>query len=169
MKYQGTSIGDLHLTLIPARVFTSPELQRNVPCNDIRGGLREVYWRLKGDKVPGGGKWGQPSLSFLCEQSKSWQLSLSGAHLCPGSDYCSTGWERLFFFLVKRALRVNKFDKGVHTVEFKVSWVGWRVGWEGAVEQHKWSKPFRAAVSSKLSLIHDITWAKSSCCHYFLL
>lgn len=61
------------------------------------------------------------------------------------------------FSLVKRALRVNKFDKGVHTVEFKVPWAGWRVGWEGVVEQRKWSKPFRAAVSSKQNLIHDIT------------
>lgn len=49
---------------------------------------------------------------------------------------------------------------------------GWRVGWEGVVEEHKWSKPFRAAVSLKLippSLILHITWAKSRRCRSFLL
>lgn len=58
---------------------------------------------------------------------------------------------------------MNKFDKGVHTVEFKVSVnQGGGLGVEGGVgvEQHKWSKPFGAAVSSKLiplSLIPDVT------------
>lgn len=51
VEYQGTSIADLHLTSIPARGFRYPELQRNVPCNGVRGGLKGVYWRLGGDKA----------------------------------------------------------------------------------------------------------------------
>lgn len=54
---------------------------------------------------------------------------------------------------------MNKFDKGVHTVEFKVP-VNRGGGSGVGVEQHKWSKTFGVAVSSKLippSLILDIT------------
>lgn len=60
----------LYLTLVPARGFTSPELQRNVPCNGVIGGLKEVHWRLDGEEVPGGGRRGELSLSISSKQSQ---------------------------------------------------------------------------------------------------
>lgn len=56
---------------------------------------------------------------------------------------------------------MGTFNKGVQTVELNLPVK--RVE-EGAAEQHKWSKPFKATVSQKLippSLIPDITCGKS--------
>lgn len=47
-----------HFTPVPVQGFTSPEIQRNLPCNGVKGGLKEVYLRLHGDEVPGGGRRG---------------------------------------------------------------------------------------------------------------
>lgn len=76
-----------------------------------------------GEEVPGAGRQGESSLSrqtgvFLLN-SHSLDSSL---FLRPTSAQVAAtiALPEKDIFLVERALSVNKFDKGVHTVEFKV-------------------------------------------------
>lgn len=138
----------------------------------LKEGWRRCTWGCMGMRCQEEGAEGL-SVSISSKQSQSWQLSLPEAHLCPGSGYYNTGWERHFFWLKGLQGWIN-LTKEFIPWNLKCQWIRvgdwvWKVEW--GVEQHKWSKPFGAAVSSKLiplSLIPDITWTKSHRCRYLL-